>query len=349
MSTTIGGALSGRANALNALRLVLATAVIVGHSWPLGGFGDSGFEGLGGFAVDGFFCISGYLIAGSRVRLPIGRYLWNRVLRIFPAFLVCLVVTAFVFAPGVTLLHDQVWHASSSVDYVLRNASLWINQRGIDATLRSVPYRVAWNGSLWTLFYEFSAYLVAAVVLTPRFVRRRAPLACFGMLIGCAALIPAAHGPLHVTTNLYLNGLRLGVFFIAGMAVWSVKDRLTASAPLAAVCAAVVAIAWFQSEIVFQAIAALPLAYLLLWLGGRLPVRVGVDNDISYGMYIYAFPVQQVLATAGLQKLGLGAMIVGSTLCTIPLAALSWFGIERPALRLKNIRRPQTPRLAEIS
>ena len=99
VSTPLGARLDGRDNALNFLRLVLASAVIVGHAYPLGGHGASRIEGLSGLAVDGFFALSGFLIAGSRMRLPMHDFLLRRCLRILPGFWACLVVTAFVFAP----------------------------------------------------------------------------------------------------------------------------------------------------------------------------------------------------------------------------------------------------------
>ena len=92
------------------------------------------------------------------------------------------------------------------------------------------------------------------------------------------------------------------------------------------------------------ALTPLPLGYLLLWLGGTLGVRIGVENDISYGVYIYAFPVQQSLALAGAPAvLGFAGMAGAALLLTLPLAWLSWILVERPALRLKNLGRTPLP------
>lgn len=100
---TIGEALSLRHNSLNFLRLALALTVIVSHCVAFGAFGAWGSwqsfnrTPLGTLAVYGFFAISGYLIAGSVLSHGPVRYLWQRFLRIFPAFWVCLIMTAFVF------------------------------------------------------------------------------------------------------------------------------------------------------------------------------------------------------------------------------------------------------------
>jgi peptidoglycan/LPS O-acetylase OafA/YrhL len=83
---------------------------------------------------------------------------------------------------------------------------------------------------------------------------------------------------------------------------------------------------------------ALPIAYVCLWLGVVLPFqRVGRTNDISYGMYIYAFPVQQLLlACLGARRLPVGVAVLLCVACTVPLAAASWFLVERRALALKS-------------
>ncbi len=88
---TIGDALTGKPDSLNFLRLVLALTVLLSHARGLGGFGQGGLINgttLGTIAVYGFFGISGYLIAASALRNRGGRYLWQRCLRILPAFCV---------------------------------------------------------------------------------------------------------------------------------------------------------------------------------------------------------------------------------------------------------------------
>ena len=84
---TLRDALRGRDNGLNLVRLVLAGRVVVGHSWPIGGFGANGFMlGMRNWAVYGFFAISGYLIAGSRLRLGWASFMMRRAARILPGY-----------------------------------------------------------------------------------------------------------------------------------------------------------------------------------------------------------------------------------------------------------------------
>ena len=182
----IGEALSNRSNSLNFLRLVLALTVLISHAIGLGfGLGSSfNHTPPGTIAVYGFFGISGYLIAGSAVRNHAGRYLWQRFLRIFPGFWVALVLTAFFFgligwlSPGEYSLIGFIAHGdshcgvscylgarNSPFDYVLNNGLLKMNQPLIAGT--------TWNGSLWTLFYEFLAYLFLLALALAGFLRRR--------------------------------------------------------------------------------------------------------------------------------------------------------------------------------
>ena len=81
------------------------------------------------------------------------------------------------------------------------------------------------------------------------------------------------------------------------------------------------------------------LAYLLIWLGIHLPfARVCAVNDYSYGIYIYAFPVQQILVVWGVNKWGYWSYTFVALVMVIPLAVASWWLIEKHALRLKKLK-----------
>lgn len=102
-------ALSSRSNGLNGVRLVLAFAVLVSHSFALTGRPEPDVGGLtlGRWAVLCFFAVSGYLITGSRLNLGAGRFVWHRALRIFPGYWLVCVVAAFVLAPTVAALRGS--------------------------------------------------------------------------------------------------------------------------------------------------------------------------------------------------------------------------------------------------
>ena len=140
---TLGDAFDPRNNSLNFLRVLLALTVLVSHDIYLGGqFGNEAFlndTSLGTIAVYGFFGISGFLIAASASHNNVGRYVWQRFLRIFPGFWVAIGLTAFLFgsvAWVTTSHHPPGFNAFLSskygpFEYVYSNWLLKINQAGI--------------------------------------------------------------------------------------------------------------------------------------------------------------------------------------------------------------------------
>jgi peptidoglycan/LPS O-acetylase OafA/YrhL len=331
-----------RHNSLNALRLFLATAVIVSHSWPLGGFGadpSPARQSLGHWAVVGFFAISGYLIAASRTRSSLGDFLAARVLRIYPAFLVCLILVAFVAAPLSTVLGPGHWTPGGGLSYVAHNFLLKIEQNGVSSTLPKAPYGPSWNGSLWTLFYEFVCYLLMGAILS-------APRRWHGPLTGAAFVLTAIGAQIAVHRNMTgtaADFLSLAPVFLAGSLLFIYADRVPVNWMYGVAALVLLPVAGWLN--VVSSVGAPLVVYACFWLGIVLPLqRVGSRNDISYGMYIYAFPVQQLLAVELVYRHGVALYVVASVLCTIPLAAASWFAVERPALRLKKrMRRAPAP------
>lgn len=332
------GAFASRDNALGAVRLGLAAAVVASHAFLTTG-DDSAFTQLVGFwAVNGFFALSGYLIADSRMRLRLGRFLWHRALRILPAFWVVLVVVAFVIAPVTVLLTGERWDAGSAAGYVLRNAGLWITQTGIDETLRSVPHGIEWNAPLWTLAHEAACYLAAGLALSIGVVRRHPLPWIAAAMVALMAGNLLAHGALSGSVSLVgLHALRLGGYFAAGMLVWALRDRLPVRWWLAAACA--IGLVALQFAGISGWVGQPLFAYLVLWFGARLPVRVG-PADVSYGLYVWAFPLQQVAAAAGVAALGAPAAFLIVVVPALGLAWLSWRFVERPALALTSMPVP---------
>ncbi len=342
--STLAVAVDPRRNSLNALRLLFAAAVIVSHAPEVGGWRAPYSWGdleIGGWAVAGFFAISGWLITGSRLRLDFWPYLWNRIVRIYPAYWVALLVTAAVFAPlSLAVDSGASLHPLSAVRYVLANASLVQVQHRIAGTLVTAPFRTTWNLSLWTLAWEFACYVGVGVLLGIGYARRHrwVTLAVFLVLNSGLAVIELAHP--HGVPGVVSIGFRLGTFFMAGALFKRYATSIPSAWYLALAAVAVLAGLWLTGHV--KGFAALPLAYLTLYLGGRLPLhRVGRRNDISYGVYIYAFPLQQLLALAGATRWGLAGYTVLCLLAVVPFAAASWFVVERPALRLKRLFGPR--------
>jgi peptidoglycan/LPS O-acetylase OafA/YrhL len=317
----------------------------------------------GQIAVFGFFGISGFLITRSAEHNRFGRYLWQRVLRIFPAYWVCLLVTAFVFgviAWCFTQTHGLSYYFSSPtgpLQYIYHDAFLRTNQPGIAGTPVSVPVPGIWNGSFWTLQYEFACYLLLGALAALGLLRRRP----FVVLLAVGVWVIASYFTFTQTLLPYSQMgfdeaklLGLVPLFLVGALLHLYRDKIPDSGWLAAGSAGVfIGALWlpFGNVVTYSALPTVSgaalfsvfLAYPMIWLGIHLPPkRIGARNDYSYGVYVYAFPVQQLLATWGVQRWGMPVFMALSVAGTMPFAVASWWLIERHALRLKTLGRPAT-------
>ena len=352
--------LRGRDNAFGFLRLILASAVIVDHAFPLGGFGEDPFwrythgqNSIGGLAVEGFFVVSGFLIARSAMSADTLQFLWRRVLRIFPAYWLTLVVSAAVVAPAFYLRHHGTlagfWTAAfpGPLTYFTRNWNLHIGQYGLLDVFAETPYghQVGWsvlNGSLWTLEYEFRCYLlVGAFALFAIFSRARvlvpvsaAALLLLGSLSAAAPDVAKAMAP-------WLGDLQfvqLAATFLVGSTAAVYADRLPVNGRLALGGLLVGLLALFRVG-GYHLIGVPAMGYALLWFAYAAPARVksvAARNDYSYGIYVWGFIVQMALAAMGVHRLGILPYIVIAWSVTFVFAFASWHLVEKPALRLKS-------------
>jgi peptidoglycan/LPS O-acetylase OafA/YrhL len=251
-----------------------------------------------------------------------------------PAYWALLLFTSFVVAPLSTVLTHNAYDWTSGAEYVVHNSLLFTTQMGIGGTPEGVAYFGLWNASTWSLPFEAAAYAMFGLLLAmPGFGRRAAALAC--VALSAATTVQSVTGiGMNVTPDL----TRLWSFFAAGALLWLVRDRLPMSLVAGAGAALVVVETLLLDRSVYFAIAPVPVTFLLLWLGARLPIRIGARNDISYGVYLFAFPLQQLMAVAGVpEAVGLEWFAVLSVVVTVPVAWASWLLVERPSMRLRRL------------
>lgn len=354
---------SSRQNNFNALRLIAAIMVLVSHCFALTGradpFGSLSGQTLGELGVSIFFAISGFLIAKSWSTDPAPwRYALKRGLRLLPALIVAVLVTALIVGPVVSTLSPSSYFASPGVyRYIAENSVLdTINGRLPGVFVQNV-YPGAVNGSLWTLPVEAIAYIGAAVLGVLGAFNRRWILAVISFaVLFVGSTLSVTYSSFHVTgaaggdltAVLYLAGL-----FNAGVVLFVMRDRVVLRWDIAAGLL-ILWIAAFGTEWVRPA-ALIAIPYLVLTLAYRTPRSVSVitrPGDLSYGIYVYAFPAQQVAAYAFGPKLGPFGMLGVVALPVYGLAFLSWRLIEAPALRLKPRARralDQRPRLVRAA
>lgn len=343
LTPPLRGRLDSRNNALNLFRLALASSVFISHSFSITATGPEptwANESIGGWAVIGFFVISGYLITASRIRSSMGTYLVQRIARIFPAFLVCMIITVVVFAP-VAFLHQNgtlsgyLTTPNTPVNYVFANAGLRITDFSVAGTLATVPYPMAWNGPLWTLYYEFIAYLIVGFAAVFAFVRKSPwPMAIlFAITVALRInldklnLLTGGNGDVILLTKLV-------PYFLGGALVYMLKDRIPLRWWLALpslVVGALLAHTWTAWG---GQLAAPLFAIAVFWFASWCPSPAFIQkHDVSYGLYIYAWPVQQLLALAGVHERGLVVFNVATGLLALVLATASWLLLERPVMQ----------------
>lgn len=339
----------GRDNNFNLIRLVAASAVLVAHSYPLA-LGPSGVDpaarafglGLGGIAVDAFFLTSGFLVTASLCnRQHAGQFLLARALRIFPALVLVVLACAGLGAVMSSLplreyaTHPDTWR------FLWKNA---IAVTGMFDHLPGVfeanPHKGV-NGSLWTLRMEMRMYLVLALFWVLAAMAGRHRQRAFGVAVVLSATVMLA---LHLVMVIAPGHLPVfskwsyPVEFLLGATCFVLRDFILLEGRLfaAAITCVVAAGALLDARFMHAAYYVL-LPYVLLFLAyvpGGAVRRFNSWGDVSYGVYIMAYPVQQSLA-ALVPGIGVGWMIAGAMGITLPLAWCSWRFVEEPMLRLK--------------
>jgi peptidoglycan/LPS O-acetylase OafA/YrhL len=337
------------ANSFGVLRLAMATLVLISHSF-LYTFGTPAAEpltawtghSLGEHAVQVFFILSGILVAQSYERSrSLLDFAAARVLRIFPALIVCVALTALVLGPVVSICPIQDYFASSAaLRYILKTLSLSTGSAPLPGVFTSLPLAGNVNSSLWTLKYEVVCYaLLACAGLTGLFRRRwRAGAA---MVLALFLVLIFAIDPKDAESFGFSDNLRyFAEYFGTGVFAYLIRDRLIISGALIAPFALFF---WASLGTRFGEFAtALCLGYVVLWAASKSfgPLRSLCNRiDLSFGVYIFAGPIQQALIDAVPSQAPLVIAVLAACI-VFPMALLSWVFIEHPALRLRSRLQP---------
>lgn len=339
----------GRDNNFNLIRILAAFAVLFSHSFAIA-TGSADAEPLrltygltwGDIAVNIFFVTSGFLVTSSLLgRRSATAFIWARVLRIFPALWVMLLVTVFGLGlllttqSAATYLHQhQTWY------YFSKNAILF---RGIVYRLPGVNGVI--NGSLWSLSPEVHMYaaLLAFWLLAALAGRYRAR--ALSVAIVLTTLLSGAWYLYHGQFEPLDNVPRLTYMFFTGASFYVLRDAIALrKAPCILLLAAIAASLLHRVALFFVLNLSLP--YILMYAAYAISGPIRAFNrlgDYSYGIYIYAFPVQTALCFF-VHGISIPALMASSAVITTTLAVLSWHLIEKRALVLKTVCATETQR-----
>lgn len=334
--------LEGRDNNLNLIRLLAASLVTFSHAYPLTGNGDaeplarlSGVLSFGRLAVFVFFVISGLLIARSFDRCPsLLHYFGARALRLYPALLAALLLCALPLGLWLTPLSPADYLRHPEVFGYVRNNLQFTTQYGLPGVFAGNPHPGSVNGSLWTLRYEVYAYfcvvgfgLLGLLRHRPAFnVVTLALILLYLKLPVGFLLMPAEWG---IEIVLPLAG------FLFGMAVYVNRARIDCRLRYAVLGMLFCLFSWSSPWLAGIFIVTVGYTVLVLAFHPRLQTGLVQRTDYSYGVYVYSFPVQQLLALL-LPALHPGTHFMLAYGCVLLLAAASWHWLEKPALAWKR-------------
>jgi peptidoglycan/LPS O-acetylase OafA/YrhL len=337
---TVADALARPANGFAAVRLGLALAVVVSHAFSVtsGRIADEPLHRLTGFtlgehAVNGFFAISGFLVTMSFLRRGWRDYAVARALRIAPGLLAATFAVTFGLGLVFTRLSAPDYLGDPATwRFVQMTLTAFKSNAALPGLFADNPFRFP-MGTVWTLKYEVLCYLGVLAVglagaLRPGWFASTVLGGLFVALLGLVLLHPDP--PLGVVT-----ALRLPLVFASGAALYLWRDRV----PMFGLAALglFAAAATLSGTFAYQAMLLVATAYGIVWLclsPALARPAFAWDMDLSYGTYLYGWPIQQALRQAFPTASSL-SLLAPALVLTLSVAALSWRLVEGPALALK--------------
>lgn len=341
-------------NNFDVIRFIAASFVIITHSYSLSGLsqkdwlyqitnGSILFSHLG---VAIFFVISGYLITQSAISAKNWKgFLWKRLLRLIPGLSVALLFCALIIGPIFTSLNLHNYFVNSSTYRFLLSDFIYVRNYSLPGVFSNNPVDAV-NGSLWTLAYEFTLYILVLFSLLIGILKKRVFLIFILMLffgiriyLGDKYFIYNYASPLTLNLNIMFV-FEWSFYFLSGMIFFLFKDKKLLDYRIAILLILIYSIFSFIGEKeILDILNYLLIPYLVFYFAfipGKLN-NFSKYGDFSYGLYIYAFPIQQSIIYLFQNQISVGLLIILSLLSTIPFAILSWHFIEKKALLYKNI------------
>lgn len=333
---------AGRDNNFDLLRLIGAILVLVSHSFGIlnKGLQQPGIWVKGNFIIPSeiglciFFTISGYLVTQSMVQSKTWlHYLWKRFLRIVPALVVvnfaCIIMGGIIGELPLReyLRMDETW------GYLLKNSSLIVNQFSLPGVFKTLDDQSV-NASLWTILVEVKFYLLLMLAGITGLLNRKWLLLCLFLLFQGLRIFLTYHkvSVEGISLQAYFN---FGTYFSLGTLAFCFRQQVSFHW-LIAIGLLILAIL-SQNTLIQPITLSMFFAYLVLLTGSGSKLISLKGHDFSYGLYLYAFPVQQVVLLFAGYGIPVWLHIFLSTIIAVLFGMASWFAIEKPALKKKAL------------
>jgi peptidoglycan/LPS O-acetylase OafA/YrhL len=346
---------SNTANNLDFLRIFAAFLVLFGHSFTLLLSNPSNifphdpitakllwklpfFEGLPGIGLHIFFFISGLLVTRSFINHNgnIIKFCKARALRILPAYIICILFLALIAGPLLSTFGFYNYLKNPGVFTFIEQHLTFRGLPGLPNVFLTNPFGPSVNGSLWTIPLELQLYLWVLLLGCLTILKRRI---LFLVIFIYFILLYCGSG----RSNIFFGTdfPRLWIFFFFGIFACLYADKITLSPRWALALVIPITITWKAGNPWFDVIGAAWFCYATLVFSFSRYFKfidIGRIGDFSYGIYLYSFPVQQTLIYFFKGWMNGWLLVLFATAVTVPLAMLSWYFVEKPALQLKSAR-----------
>ena len=337
-------------NSFGLIRLVMASIVLYHHSVVLTGyqsmsqFGRLGDFDLGTLGVLGFFAVSGFLLIGSAQRLSPRQFLTRRFFRLFPAFWACLIVCAFIIVPianeiSVSESSFDFTGNDSSFSFAWKNSVLVIFQYSIGTVFAENLFPLAINGSLWTLAPEFICYvgLLVATLLSRKNLKIQFALIVIALAVSSILWQLSFNSNEQIRSEILNPTSEVVVAFCTGCLLAIIVEFMPFRLAVTPTLVGLGIWAYLGAD---GPISIIALCVLIVFLGAGLTgsrlTTIGKDTDISYGVYLYHFPIIQTILVASTHTWSTfeaGILLTSlSFFISVIFAIVSWKFIEKPSI-----------------
>lgn len=343
---------SSRDNIFDIIRLIAAYAVMFSHYHAFSGIPEPmifGIVSLGTLSVIVFFSISGFLITKSYINSKNAiDYVSKRCKRIFPALFFCSLIMIYIICPlfGIGDAVTYILSKNAFITFLDYSTLGWV-PLDTNGFAKNYIHRNSLNGSLWSLGYEFTAYILIMLVL---FTKKNLKIKMTLALIVCVLVAYISnHTKVPADIRHFINDhfilfssvARGSLYFIpfavgSLLAITQEKWNTKVGKIILVICGVTIISLFSQKNITDTAFFfSIPLIILPIAISFKDSIING-RFDISYGVYIYAYPIQQIIANEAHLPFSLG--LFASVIITTLLATASWFLIEKPMIKTKRIQ-----------
>lgn len=344
-SATINDYVNDRKNNYDFIRFLAATLVIFSHAYPL-----TSHEGefllklsniqwsMGSMAVAIFFIISGFLVTQSFDRSSnLVKFIKARILRIFPGLIVAVLFGAFVIGPIVTTLPLKEYMTNSGTYNYLKTIFLFPMHWLLPGVFEHSSFDKSINGSLWTIPFEILSYVVVAILGVIGLLKNKKVVLLLFVLFMYIKKYLIMYVPDDFGLVYLPSFFDLFPFFSAGMVMYLYRDKIVLNKWYAMISLLILIISlkfggFIDAFTIFG-------TYLIFYIAYNKKIKLNnfaKHGDLSFGIYIYAFPIQQTVTYLFGGKVSVLLNIVISLPIILVLAYLSWNLVEKQALKLKN-------------